>query len=57
MSGKVGRRTKPSTRDLQRALKILGAAVRHLSKGLTLAADADSKGRMDAVLLPVKLDR
>ena len=57
MSGKVGRRTKPSLRDLQRALKILGAAVRHLSKGLTLAADADSKGRMDAVLLPVKLDR
>lgn len=57
MSGKEERGIKPSARDLQMALKILGSAIRHLSKGLSLAADADSKGRMDAVLLLVKLDR
>ena len=57
MSGKEERRIKPSARDFQRALKILGHAISHLSRGLTLAADADSKGRMEAVLLLVKLDR
>lgn len=57
MSGKEGRRTKPSARDLQKALKILGHAIEHVSSGFMVAADPESKGRLEAILLLMKLNR